>query len=120
MQALQGSEGRKKLGNPANAVRSAPTNNSLTTSGNHLRGVNKRATAEHGEGDNEAGTDRILTTHASLRPPGLVDLMRAKERVAYDRQELAARVQLSVQVVRRSRPGDISATVSRKPSFPAT
>ena len=47
-------------------------------------------------------TDRILTTHVGslVRPPGLVDLMRAKEHgQAYDRQELAARVQISVREV---------------------
>ena len=47
-------------------------------------------------------TDRILTTHVGslVRPPGLVDLMRAKEHgQAYDRQELTARVQISVREV---------------------
>lgn len=47
-------------------------------------------------------TDRILTTHVGslVRPPGLVDLMRAKEHGQdYDRQDLATRVQLSVREV---------------------
>jgi 5-methyltetrahydropteroyltriglutamate--homocysteine methyltransferase len=47
-------------------------------------------------------TDRILTTHVGslVRPPGLVELMRAKENgQAYDQQELAARVRSSVQEV---------------------
>ena len=47
-------------------------------------------------------TDRILTTHVGslVRPPGLVELMRAKENgQAYDQQELAARVQSSVREV---------------------
>ena len=47
-------------------------------------------------------TARILTTHVGslVRPPGLVDLMRAKENgQAYDQQELAARVQSSVREV---------------------
>jgi len=47
-------------------------------------------------------TDRILTTHVGslVRPPGLVELMRAKENgQAYDQQELVARVRSSVQEV---------------------
>jgi len=47
-------------------------------------------------------TDRILTTHVGslVRPPGLVELMRAKENgQAYDQQELATRVQSSVREV---------------------
>jgi 5-methyltetrahydropteroyltriglutamate--homocysteine methyltransferase len=47
-------------------------------------------------------TDRILTTHVGslVRPPGLVELMRAKENgQSYDQQELAARVRSSVQEV---------------------
>ncbi len=47
-------------------------------------------------------TDRILTTHVGslVRPPGLVELMRAKENgQPYDQQELAARVQSSVREV---------------------
>ena len=47
-------------------------------------------------------TNRILTTHVGslVRPPGLVELMRAKENgQAYDQQKLAARVRSSVQEV---------------------
>ena len=47
-------------------------------------------------------TDRILTTHVGslVRPPGLVEIMRAKENgQPYDQQELAARVQSSVREV---------------------
>src|SRR6266851_2464174 len=47
-------------------------------------------------------TDRILTTHVGslVRPPGLVELMRAKENgQPYDQQELDARVQSSVREV---------------------
>ena len=47
-------------------------------------------------------TDRILTTHVGslVRPPGLVELMRAKENgQAYDQQELAACVRSSVREV---------------------
>ena len=47
-------------------------------------------------------TDRILTTHVGslVRPPGLVELMRAKENgQPYDQQELAARVRSSVRDV---------------------
>ena len=47
-------------------------------------------------------TDRILTTHVGslVRPPGLVELMRAKESgQPYDQQELATRVRNSVQEV---------------------
>jgi 5-methyltetrahydropteroyltriglutamate--homocysteine methyltransferase len=47
-------------------------------------------------------TDRILTTHVGslVRPPGLVELMRAKENgQPYDQQDLVARVQSSVQEV---------------------
>jgi 5-methyltetrahydropteroyltriglutamate--homocysteine methyltransferase len=47
-------------------------------------------------------TDRILTTHVGslVRPPGLVELMRAKENgQPYDQQELATRVRSSVQEV---------------------
>jgi 5-methyltetrahydropteroyltriglutamate--homocysteine methyltransferase len=47
-------------------------------------------------------TERILTTHVGslVRPPGLVDLLRAKENgQAYDQQELAARVRSSVRDV---------------------
>jgi len=46
--------------------------------------------------------DRILTTHVGslVRPPGLVELMRAKENgQSYDQQELTARVQSSVRDV---------------------
>ena len=49
-------------------------------------------------------TDRILTTHVGslVRPPGLVELMRAKESgQAYDHAELAASVRSSVQEVVR-------------------
>jgi 5-methyltetrahydropteroyltriglutamate--homocysteine methyltransferase len=45
-------------------------------------------------------TDRILTTHVGslVRPPGLVELMRAKENgQPYDQEELAVRVRSSVQ-----------------------
>jgi 5-methyltetrahydropteroyltriglutamate--homocysteine methyltransferase len=47
-------------------------------------------------------TDRILTTHVGslVRPPGLVELIRAKENgQPYDQQELAAQVQSSVREV---------------------
>jgi len=47
-------------------------------------------------------TDRILTTHVGslVRPPGLVELMRAKENgQAYDHEALATRVQNSVRDV---------------------
>jgi 5-methyltetrahydropteroyltriglutamate--homocysteine methyltransferase len=47
-------------------------------------------------------TDRILTTHVGslVRPPGLVELMRAKENgQPYDQQELVARVQSAVREV---------------------
>ncbi len=47
-------------------------------------------------------TDRILTTHVGslVRPPGLVELMRAKESgQAHDQAELAARVQNAVRDV---------------------
>ena len=47
-------------------------------------------------------TDRILTTHVGslVRPPGLVDLMRAKENgQAYDHEALATRVRDSVRDV---------------------
>src|SRR2546430_17280698 len=47
-------------------------------------------------------TDRILTTHVGslVRPPGLVELMRAKENgQAYNQEELATRVRSSVQEV---------------------
>jgi len=47
-------------------------------------------------------TDRILTTHVGslVRPPGLVELMRAKDSgQPYDQQELAARVRSAVQDV---------------------
>jgi 5-methyltetrahydropteroyltriglutamate--homocysteine methyltransferase len=50
----------------------------------------------------QRSTDRILTTHVGslVRPPGLVDLMRAKENgQAYEQQELAMRVQSSVREV---------------------
>ena len=50
----------------------------------------------------QRSTDRILTTHVGslVRPPGLVELMRAKENgQAYDQQELVARVRSSVQEV---------------------
>jgi 5-methyltetrahydropteroyltriglutamate--homocysteine methyltransferase len=50
----------------------------------------------------QRSTDRILTTHVGslVRPPGLVELMRAKENgQAYDQQELAARVRSSVKDV---------------------
>jgi 5-methyltetrahydropteroyltriglutamate--homocysteine methyltransferase len=50
----------------------------------------------------QRSTDRILTTHVGslVRPPGLVELMRAKENgQSYDQQELAARVRSSVQEV---------------------
>src|SRR5215510_4024665 len=50
----------------------------------------------------QRSTDRILTTHVGslVRPPGLVELMRAKENgQPYDQQELAARVRSSVQEV---------------------
>ena len=47
-------------------------------------------------------TDRILTTHVGslVRPPGLVELMRAKESAqAYDHDEFAARVRNAVRDV---------------------
>ena len=47
-------------------------------------------------------TERILTTHVGslVRPPGLIDLMRAKENgQAYDQEELAVRVRSAVQEV---------------------
>ena len=47
-------------------------------------------------------TERILTTHVGslVRPPGLMELMRAKENAqAYDQQELAARVRNAVREV---------------------
>ena len=47
-------------------------------------------------------TDRILTTHVGslVRPPGVVEIMRAKENGhAYDQQELAACVRNSVHTV---------------------
>src|SRR2546428_9982971 len=47
-------------------------------------------------------TDRILTTHVGslVRPPGLVELMRAKDSgQAYDHEALAARVQSAVRDV---------------------
>ena len=47
-------------------------------------------------------TDRILTTHVGslVRPPGVVEIMRAKESgQAYDQDELAARVRSSVREV---------------------
>src|SRR5262245_7485296 len=47
-------------------------------------------------------TDRILTTHVGslVRPPGLVELMRAKESGrAYDQQELTAQVRSPVKEV---------------------
>jgi 5-methyltetrahydropteroyltriglutamate--homocysteine methyltransferase len=50
----------------------------------------------------QRSTDRILTTHVGslVRPPGLVELMRAKENgQPYDQQELATRVRSSVQEV---------------------
>jgi 5-methyltetrahydropteroyltriglutamate--homocysteine methyltransferase len=50
----------------------------------------------------QRSTDRILTTHVGslVRPPGLVEIMRAKENgQAYDQQDLAARVRSSVQEV---------------------
>jgi 5-methyltetrahydropteroyltriglutamate--homocysteine methyltransferase len=50
----------------------------------------------------QRSTDRILTTHVGslVRPPELVELMRAKESgQAYDPQELAARVRSSVRDV---------------------
>jgi 5-methyltetrahydropteroyltriglutamate--homocysteine methyltransferase len=50
----------------------------------------------------QRSTDRILTTHVGslVRPPGLVELMRAKENgQPYDQQELAARVRSSVREV---------------------
>src|SRR2546425_11626841 len=50
----------------------------------------------------QRSTDRILTTHVGslVRPPGLVELMRAKENgQPYDQQELAARVRSSVKDV---------------------
>jgi 5-methyltetrahydropteroyltriglutamate--homocysteine methyltransferase len=50
----------------------------------------------------QRSTDRILTTHVGslVRPPELVELMRAKDSgQAYDPQELAARVRSSVRDV---------------------
>jgi 5-methyltetrahydropteroyltriglutamate--homocysteine methyltransferase len=50
----------------------------------------------------QRSTERILTTHVGslVRPPGLVELMRAKENgQAYDPQELAARVRSAVRDV---------------------
>ncbi len=50
----------------------------------------------------QRSADRILTTHVGslVRPPGLVELMRAKENgQPYDQRELAARVRSSVQEV---------------------
>jgi 5-methyltetrahydropteroyltriglutamate--homocysteine methyltransferase len=47
-------------------------------------------------------TDRILTTHVGslVRPPGLVEIMRAKESgQAYDQAELVARVRSAVREV---------------------
>ena len=47
-------------------------------------------------------TERILTTHVSslVRPPGLMEIMRAKENgQAYDQTALAARVQSAVKDV---------------------
>ena len=49
-------------------------------------------------------TDRILTTHVGslVRPPGVVEIMRAKESgQAYNQEELASRVRLSVREVVR-------------------
>jgi 5-methyltetrahydropteroyltriglutamate--homocysteine methyltransferase len=69
-------------------------------------------------------TDRILTTHVGslVRPPGLVELMRAKENgQPYDQQELTARVQSSVrEVVQKqveTRVDIISDGEYGKPSF---
>src|SRR5262249_61741885 len=69
-------------------------------------------------------TDRILITHVGslVRPPGLVEIMRAKENgQAYDQQELAARVQSSVrEVVQKqveTRVDIISDGEYGKPSF---
>ena len=50
----------------------------------------------------QRSTDRILTTHVGslVHPPGLVEIMRAKENgQAYDQQELTAQVRSSVQEV---------------------
>ena len=47
-------------------------------------------------------TDRILTTHVGslVRPPGVVEIMRAKESgQAYDQEELASRVRIAVREV---------------------
>ena len=47
-------------------------------------------------------TDRILTTHVGslVRPPGVVEIMRAKESgQAYDQEALASRVRISVKEV---------------------
>ena len=47
-------------------------------------------------------TERILTTHVGslVRPPGLVDIMRAKENgQAYDQDELTVRVRRAVREV---------------------
>jgi len=47
-------------------------------------------------------TDRILTTHVGslVRPPGVVEIMRAKESgQAYNQEELASRVRISVREV---------------------
>jgi 5-methyltetrahydropteroyltriglutamate--homocysteine methyltransferase len=69
-------------------------------------------------------TDRILTTHVGslVRPPGLVELMRAKENgQPYDQQELATRVRSSVQEVVHKQVGTGVDIVSDgeygKPSF---
>jgi len=69
-------------------------------------------------------TDRILTTHVGslVRPPGLVELMRAKENgQPYDQQELATRVRSSVQEVVHKQVGTGADIVSDgeygKPSF---
>ena len=47
-------------------------------------------------------TDRILTTHVGslVRPPGVVEIMGAKESgQAYDQEELASRVRIAVREV---------------------
>ena len=69
-------------------------------------------------------TDRILTTHVGslVRPPGLVELTRAKENgQPYDQQELATRVRSSVQEVVHKQVGTGVDIVSDgeygKPSF---
>src|SRR5215470_13444940 len=54
------------------------------------------------EGDMKRSTDRILTTHVGslVRPPGVVEIMRAKESgQAYDQEKLAASVRSSVREV---------------------